>query len=103
MEIAASSAAIDLRDKKQAYRRNRVREYLVWQVFEQKLDWFYLEAGEYRLLPEENGVIQSRVFPGLWLAVNDLLVGNITQVLAVLQQGLVSPEHAVFVEQLSKK
>ncbi|MGB7445416.1 MAG: Uma2 family endonuclease [Coleofasciculaceae cyanobacterium] len=50
-EIAASSVAIDLHDKKRAYRRNGVKEYLVWQVFEQKLDWFYLEQGEYVSLP----------------------------------------------------
>lgn len=34
-EVAASSAAYDLHDKKRAYRRNGVQEYLVWQVLEQ--------------------------------------------------------------------
>lgn len=102
-EIAASSAAIDLHDKKRAYRRNGVREYIVWQVFEQKLDWFYLEEGEYVSLPvEEDGVIRSRVFPGLWLAVDNLLAENIAQVLAVLQASLDSPEHTAFVRQLSQ-
>lgn len=37
-EIAANSAAIDLGDKKRAYRRNGIQEYMVWQVFEQRLD-----------------------------------------------------------------
>jgi Uma2 family endonuclease len=46
-EIAASSAAIDLGDKKQVYLRNGVQEYLVWQVFEQRLDWFCLQDGAY--------------------------------------------------------
>lgn len=102
-EIAASSAAIDLHDKKRAYRRNGVREYIVWQVFEQKLDWFYLEEGEYVSLPvEEDGVIRSRVFPGLWLAVDNLLAENMAQVLAVLQASLDSPEHTAFVRQLSQ-
>jgi Uma2 family endonuclease len=100
-EIAASSAAIDLGDKKRAYRRNGIKEYIVWQVFEQKLDWFYLQEGEYVSLPvDEDGVIRGREFPGLWLAVEDLLTGNMTQVLAVLQEGLASPEHAAFVQQL---
>lgn len=99
-EIAASSAAIDLGDKKRAYRRNGIQEYIVWQVFEQKLDWFYLQEGEYLSLPVEDGVIRSRVFPGLWLAVEDLLAGNMTSVLATLQQGLASPEQATFVQQL---
>lgn len=47
IEIAASSAAIDLGDKKQAYRRNGVTEYLVWQVFENKIDWYALTDGGY--------------------------------------------------------
>jgi Uma2 family endonuclease len=101
VEIAASSAAIDLGDKKRAYRRNGIQEYIVWQVFEQKLDWFYLQKGEYVPLPtDRDGIVRSRVFPGLWLAVEDLLAGNITQVLAVLQQGLASPEKDAFVREL---
>lgn len=102
-EIAASSAAIDLGKKKRAYRRNGVTEYLIWQVFEQKLDWFDLQDGEYVSLPvDDNGVMMSQVFPGLWLAVNDLLTGNMMRVLAVLQEGLASPEHTAFVQQLSE-
>ena len=98
-EIAASSVAIDLGDKKRAYRRNGVKEYIVWQVFDQKLDWFYLEEGEYLSLPVDvDGVIRSRVFPGLWLAADDLLAGNMPRVLAVLQEGLGSPEHAAFLQ-----
>ncbi len=66
VEIAASSAAIDLGNKLQAYRRNGVGEYIVWQVFENRLDWFQLVEGEYRsLVPDQDGIIRSRVFPGL--------------------------------------
>ncbi|MGV0023734.1 Uma2 family endonuclease [Phormidesmis priestleyi] len=102
-EIAASSAAIDLGDKKRAYRRNGIKEYIVWQVFEQKLNWFYLQEGEYVSLPvDEDGVIRSLIFPGLWLAVEDLLTGNMVRVLAVLQEGLTSSDHIEFVQQLSK-
>ena len=32
VEVAASSASIDLRDKRRAYCRNGVREYVVWRV-----------------------------------------------------------------------
>ncbi|BAZ84913.1 Uma2 family endonuclease [Dolichospermum compactum] len=101
VEIAASSAAIDLHGKKQAYRRNGVKEYIVWQVLDQKLSWFSLEEGEYlELAPNEQGVLQSQVFPGLWLAVNELLIGNMQVVLNVLQAGLQSLEHADFIEKL---
>ncbi|MBW4564664.1 MAG: Uma2 family endonuclease [Mojavia pulchra JT2-VF2] len=102
VEIAASSVAIDLHAKKQAYRRNGVKEYIVWQVLEQKLSWFYLEQGEYlELVPDDRGILRSRVFPGLWLGVSELLVGNMQSVLAALQAGLQSPEHAAFIQQLA--
>ena len=97
VEIAASSAAYDLYDKKRAYRRNGIREYLVWRVYEKEFDWFYLEAGEYiKLEAGDRKIIRSITFPGLWLAVEDLLSGNMQQVLAVLQQGLDSSEHQEF-------
>jgi hypothetical protein len=51
----------------------------------------------YAALPaDEHGVVRSRVFPGLWLAIGALLKGDMAQVLATLQQGLQSDEHAVF-------
>ena len=97
VEIAASSAAYDLYDKKRAYRRNGVREYLVWRVYDRQLDWFSLEAGEYNLLaPDAEGVVRSQVFPGLWLATSQLLSGKMNEVLAVLQQGLNSDGHQKF-------
>ncbi|MEH2049672.1 Uma2 family endonuclease [Nostoc sp.] len=101
VEIAASSAAIDLHGKKQAYRRNGVKEYIVWQVLDQKLTWFSLEQGEYlELMPDHEGVLQSRVFPGLWLAATELLAGNMQGVLKVLQAGLQSAEHGDFIKKL---
>ncbi|MEH1864479.1 MAG: Uma2 family endonuclease [Nostoc sp.] len=102
IEIAASSVAIDLHAKKQAYRRNGVKEYIVWQVLDQKLTWFYLEQGEYlELAADSNGILQSQVFPGLWLGVAELLAGNMQSVLTVLQTGLQSPEHAAFIQRLA--
>ncbi len=102
IEIAASSVAIDLHAKKQAYRRNGVKEYIVWQVLDQKISWFYLEKGEYLDLPADpDGIVRSRVFPGLWLAVTELLAGNMQRVLAILQEGVESPEHVAFVQKLA--
>lgn len=45
--MAASSAAYDLHDKKETYRRHGVREYIVWQIHENRLDWFILEDGAF--------------------------------------------------------
>jgi len=102
-EIAASSTAIDLGDKQRVYRRNRVQEYWVWQVFEQKIDWYHLADEEYvSLAMNPEGVIASRIFPGLWLDVAALLAGDMPQVLAVLHQGLASVEHQQFVRQLAQ-
>jgi len=104
VEIAASSAAIDLGSKLQAYRRNGVKEYIVWQAFENQLEWFQLLDGEYQLLPpNEDGIIQSRLFPGLWLAVDALLNNQMVQVLTVLQTGINSPDHAAFIQQLANQ
>jgi Uma2 family endonuclease len=101
IEIAASSAAIDLHGKKRAYQRNGVQEYIVWRTLDAQLDWFILQADEYvPLLPKESGIWQSQIFPGLWLAKAALLAGEMPTVLSVLQQGLNSPEHQAFVETL---
>jgi Uma2 family endonuclease len=102
-EVAASSASYDLNEKKETYRRNGVQEYIVWSVYDHQLQWLRLEAGQYvPMTPDEDGVIRSRVFPDLWLDVEALLKGDMAQVLATLQQGLASSEHADFVKQLSE-
>ena len=103
VEIAASSASYDLHDKKKAYRRNGVQEYIVWQVAEEKVSWFSLQGGEYVTLePDEAGVIRSRIFPGLNLQVTSLLRGDLAQVLAEVQKGIETKVHQVFVEQLQE-
>jgi len=103
VEVAATSAAYDLHDKLRVYRRNGVREYLVWQTYDQRLDWFRLHEGEYlSITPDESGVAHSQVFPGLCLAVEALLEGNLAKVLSELQKGLDSTEHAAFVERLTQ-
>ena len=104
VEIASSSASYDLHDKLQVYRRNGVQEYLVWQVIEQKLDWFRLEQGEYVCVtPDEEGVIHSQIFPGLNLAVEALLAGDLATVLAQVQRGIAIEAHQTFVEGLAQR
>ncbi|MEG4227318.1 Uma2 family endonuclease [Microcoleus sp. N9_B2] len=101
-EISASTATIDLRDKKRVYRRNGVKEYLVWQVMNRRIDWFSLQEEEYiSLLPDAEGIIRSRVFSGLWLAVSALIDGDMPSAIATLQAGLNSEAHQEFVQQLT--
>lgn len=98
VEIVGSSRAYDLHQKKGAYRRNGVREYLAWITGENRVVWWELHEGEYReIAPASDGVLRSGVFPGLWLDAAALLRGEMKTVLATLRRGLDSPEHAAFV------
>jgi hypothetical protein len=100
-EISASTVSIDLGDKKAAYERNGVQEYLVWRVLDQQIDWFWLQNGEYvDLLADNDGITRSRIFPGLWLDRTALLKGDMQKVLSGLQLGISSKEHDEFVAQL---
>ena len=68
---------------RRAYCRSGVREYLVWLVAEARLEWFCLEDDDYRpQLPDAQGVLHSRVFPGLRLPVSPLLAGDTAKVMA---------------------
>jgi hypothetical protein len=102
-EVSASSVSIDMNSKLRVYRRNGVREYLVWRVKDRRIDWFALKQGQYEPLPEMDGIIRSEVFPGLWLKSEALINDDPTTALRVLQQGLDSPEHAAFVAQLKSR
>lgn len=86
VEIAVSSASLDLHEKLESYRRHGVQEYIVWRVYDDAIDWFALAGDEYeRLEPDGDGVVHSRVFPGLRLAVEALIRGDIAKVLSVQQ------------------
>lgn len=102
VEVAASSASYDMHAKKPAYARNGIQEYLVVLTYEKRVHWYTLVAGEYEELRADTaGVLRSKVFPGLWLQPDALWQRNAAALLAVLQEGLASPEHATFVEQFS--
>lgn len=97
-EIVVSSRAYDLHQKKGAYRRNGVREYLAWITGEARVIWWELRDTEYHeILPSTDGRLRSGIFPGLWLDVAALLRGEMKEVLTALRCGLDSPEHRSFV------
>ncbi len=74
VEVAASSASYDLHVKREVYQHNGVQEYVVWHVYDRQVDWFRLENGQYVTVPADAaGMIHSRTFPGLCLAVPALL------------------------------
>jgi Uma2 family endonuclease len=101
VEVAFSSASYDLHDKLHVYRRNGVREYIVWRIFENEIDYFVLRGTQYvRHSGDTQGRYRSEIFPGLWLDSKPLLNGELATVFDYLRSGLSSSEHAEFVRRL---
>jgi hypothetical protein len=104
VEVAASSVSFDVREKLASYRRSSVREFVVWRTEDEVVDWWMLADDEYRPLPAQaDGILRSRTLPGLWLDVQALLAGDGPTVMAKLQEGLQSTEHAAFVVEMRKR
>lgn len=100
-EVSASRLAADLGTRFRLYLAHAVREYIVWRVDENEIDWFILRGSVFApLLPDAHGIIRSETFPGLWLNVPAMLAVEYDPIAATLQQGLASPEHQAFVERL---
>jgi Uma2 family endonuclease len=103
-EVAASSIDYELKVKLPLYQRHGVQEYLVWRVPDREVDWFVLRNQQYERLPADSaGILRSEVFPGLWLDTAALVRRDLARVLAVLQQGIASAEHAAFVARLTPR
>lgn len=103
-EISDSTESIDLRRKKLDYERAGVREYMVAAIRTKEVFWFIRRRGKFKELPPgPDGIVRSEVFPGLWLDPDALLRRDRKRMLAVLRQGLASPEHAAFVTKLAAK
>ena len=99
-EVAHSSKAIDLHAKRDDYARHGVLEYLVLNAHDRRLHWFDLRAGQ-ELVPDADGVYRVRTFPGLWIHGEALLDRDFQQMMATLNAGLATPEHAAFVSRLA--
>jgi Uma2 family endonuclease len=104
VEVAASTASYDLHEKRRAYQRSGVCEYLVWRTEDRAFDWLVLRDGVYApLAPERDGILRSEVFPGLWLDPAALLAGDLRRVRRVLEAGVTSSEHGDFVAELAAR
>ncbi|MFO0866752.1 MAG: Uma2 family endonuclease [Gemmataceae bacterium] len=99
-EIASSSVSFDLNTKLEVYCKSGVREYLVWRVLDQAIDWFVLKDGEFAPIQPVDGILKSQAFPGLWLDPAALIRDDRVRVAEVAQHGLASPEHREFVTRL---
>jgi Uma2 family endonuclease len=100
-EVAFSSESYDLHNKRRDYERAGVQEYLVVMLQEQRVVWFVLQNGRFAAMePDGDGILRSRVFPGLWIDPSALLAQDAAKVLEIAQRGIASQEHAAFVEHL---
>ncbi len=100
VEISASTVSMDMKTKLEVYRRCKAREYLVWRIEDEEIDWFVLRRGRFVKLTSEDGVLRSETFPGLWLDPVALVGMNLARVLEVGRLGIDSPEHSAFVARL---
>lgn len=101
-EVSSSTVSIDLGLKRQVYRRNGVREYVVWRVGDDAIDWFVRRDSDFELLiPGTDGILRSECFPGLWLDAAGLRRRDLSAVRKVFEIGLATPEHSNFVKSLA--
>jgi Uma2 family endonuclease len=98
-EVAHSTRAIAMNQKREDYERTGVLEYLVLCIEEQELRWFHFPSGR-EITPNRQGISRSLVFPGLWIDVQALLQQNKARLREAVQQGMARRAHAAFVRRL---
>ena len=102
VEVGVSTRNLDLRQKRQAYERGGVREYVVLAPQTSELFWFENRDGQLvRCEVPEDGIYRSTAFPGLWLDAAAMLANDSHRVLLTLNSGLADPTHAAFVAELA--
>ena len=83
------------------YRVAGGREYLTVLLEAQEVVWRQLSRGRYReIAPDDDGLLRSRVFAGLWLDPTALWSPK-RSIQTALKQGVRSPEHAAFEKRLA--
>ena len=104
VEVAYSSRAYDLFEKKSLYEEYGVEEYLVVSLAQRKVYWFARSGAQFHeLQPDTNQVLRSVALPGLWLNVPALFEPDLEKVERTVDEGLRSPEHAAFVDSLKRQ
>jgi hypothetical protein len=101
-EIAHSTRALDMNQKREDYLAAGVQEYLVVCVEEEEFHWFHFPSKR-KLKADKQGIWKSRIFPGLWIDQSALFALDSARLRAVVQQGIASPEHAEFVRALEAR
>jgi Uma2 family endonuclease len=104
VEIGKSSRSRDLGPKKADYEKAGVLEYLFVGIEPEEVRWFVRRDGHFvEMKPGEDGIYRSEVFPGLWLDPKALFEEDLNGLIAALERGLATPEHARFVAELAAR
>ena len=102
VEVSTSSRRHDLGPKRADYERAGVAEYLFVGLDPQEVRWFVRRDHRFEeMTPDMDGVYRSSIFPGLWLDSRALFAEDTDALIATLERGLATPEHAAFVERLA--
>lgn len=103
IEISASTASIDLNAKLAAYQRNGVGEYLVVLTEDDReVRWMSLVDNRFvPIAPDADGLLKSRLFPGLWLDPAALLAGDLPKLFAAVDRGCATDAHREFAARLA--
>ena len=102
VEVSLSTRRKDLGPKLRDYDRAGVLEYLVSTTGPDDFHRYALRDG--RLIREPlpaDGLFQSEVFPGLWLDPAALRSRDFRGMMATLDRGIATPEHAAFAARLA--
>lgn len=99
VEVARTSRSYDLHTKRDVYERGGVREYFVHDAETGDVHAWRLghDSRFAAVAPDPDGVLRSAVFPGLWVDTDAVRAADGARLLATLQRGLASAEHARFV------
>jgi Uma2 family endonuclease len=101
IEIAYSSLQHDLTIKRDVYRQQGVKEYLVVCVEPAEFRWFVWPDGECQLASDS--IFRSAVFPGLWIDSHALFQEETAALIKTVRRGLETPLHAEFVAQMESR
>ena len=104
IEVGKSSRSHDLGPKKADYEKAGVLEYLFVGIKPDEVRWFVRREGRFEeMAADDDGIYRSEVFPGLWLDPKALFAEDLNGLIAALERGLATPEHARFVVELADR
>jgi hypothetical protein len=104
VEVCLTSTEVDFGPKLILYERACVREYVTIEVLRKRIVWLFLEDGTYKpQLSPEDGILRSRIFPGLWLDMAAFWAVDVAKTIETLKVGLETGEHQRFVASLAAR